>query len=157
MGVWLSYLRREVAAELEFLERDSHGVGAEEEDEGHEGQVGNVLTGVPDQRTAKLHTLLLTQLTPFHICQVKLERREREEGEGSERGAVWGQGGRVGGREGIFKKGWMEEGKETDTKREKNSNNRRRIKNESVRARYGRLLTENYKSVRGFLLDKVAQ
>lgn len=77
MNVRLSYLRREVAAELEFLERNSHGVGAKEEDEGHEGQVRNILTGAPHQRTTILHTLFFTQLTPVHICQVKLQGQER--------------------------------------------------------------------------------
>lgn len=68
----LSYLCREVAAELELLEGNSHGVGAEEEDEGHEGQVWNILTGGPQQRTAVLGALFLTQLTPVQVCQVKL-------------------------------------------------------------------------------------
>lgn len=35
------YLGGEIAAELEFFQGQGHGVGAEEEDEGHEGQVGH--------------------------------------------------------------------------------------------------------------------
>lgn len=73
----LPYLCREVAAELKLLERNSHGVGAKEEDEGHEGQVGNILTGVPHQHTTILHTLFLTQLTPVQVCQVKLQRQDK--------------------------------------------------------------------------------
>lgn len=41
----MSYLGREVAAGLELLEGDGHGVGPEEQDEGHEGQVRDILTG----------------------------------------------------------------------------------------------------------------
>lgn len=67
-----SYLCWEVAAELELLEGDSHGVGTKEEDEGHEGQVGNILTGVPHQQTAVLYTIFLIHLTP--VCQVELHR-----------------------------------------------------------------------------------
>lgn len=40
------HLGGEIAAELELLERHRHGVGTEEEDEGHEGQVGDVLAGL---------------------------------------------------------------------------------------------------------------
>lgn len=75
--VLLSYLCREVTAELELLECYSHGVGTKEEDEGHEGQVGNILTGGPHQRTTILHTLFLTQLTPVQVCQVKLQRQHK--------------------------------------------------------------------------------
>ena len=83
----LSYLCREVAAELELLERNSHGVGAEEEDEGHEGKVGDILTGVPHQHTAILHTLFLTQLTPVHVCQVILRTQDKGgAGKGENRG-----------------------------------------------------------------------
>ncbi len=78
----LSYLCWEIAAELELLERNSHGVGAEEENEGHEGQVRNILTGAPHQRSSILHTLFLTQLTPVEICQVKLRRQEERRGGG---------------------------------------------------------------------------
>lgn len=87
MSVRLSYLRREVATELEFLERNSRGVGAKEEDEGHEGQVRNILTGVPYQHTTILHTLFLTQLTPVQVCQVKLQRQDEEDG--GEEVIVW--------------------------------------------------------------------
>lgn len=81
----MSYLCREVAAELELLERNSHGVGTKEEDEGHEGQVGNILTGCPHKRTTILHTLFLTQLTPVQVCQVKLQRKEK----GGRGGGKW--------------------------------------------------------------------
>ena len=46
------HLGGEVPAELELLERHRHGVGAEEEDEGHEGQIGDVLAGLSDQRAS---------------------------------------------------------------------------------------------------------
>lgn len=82
----LSYLCREVAAELELLQRDCHGVGAKEEDEGHEGQVGNILTGIPHQHPTILHTLLLTQLTPVQVCQVKLQRQNKGRGKWQKRG-----------------------------------------------------------------------
>lgn len=74
----LSYLCREVATELELLQRNSHGVGTKEENEGHEGQVGNILTGGPHQCTTILHTLFFTQLTPVQVCQVKLQRQHKD-------------------------------------------------------------------------------
>lgn len=40
-----SNLGREVAARLKLLEWNGHGVGAEEQDEGHESQVRNILAG----------------------------------------------------------------------------------------------------------------
>lgn len=76
-----SYLRREVAAELELLERNGHGVGAKEEDEGHEGQVGDILTGGPHQGAAIFLTVFLTQLTPVQVRQVKLQEETRVEHE----------------------------------------------------------------------------
>lgn len=66
------HLGREIAAELELLERHCHGVGAEEEDEGHEGQVWDVLAGLPHQRATVLQTLLLAQLTPVQSCYIQL-------------------------------------------------------------------------------------
>lgn len=66
------YLCGKVAAELELLERHGHGVGSKEEDEGHEGQIRNILTGAAHQSAPVLDALLLTQLTPVQICQVKL-------------------------------------------------------------------------------------
>lgn len=43
---WLfPYLGGEIAAEFEFFQCQGHGVGAEEEDEGHEGQVGHEFAG----------------------------------------------------------------------------------------------------------------
>lgn len=73
-----SHLGGEVATELELLEGDGHGVGPEEQDEGHEGQVRDVLTGVSQQGAAILHTLLLTQLTPVQTCYVILQRQRGE-------------------------------------------------------------------------------
>ena len=73
----VSYRCGEVAAELELLERDGHGVRAEEEDEGHQSQIRDVFTGVPHQHTSVLHTLLLTQLTPVHVRHVELRKRRR--------------------------------------------------------------------------------
>lgn len=81
-----SHLCREVAAELEFLERNGHGVGAEEEDEGHEGQVGNILTGLPHQHAAKLHAVFLTHLSPVEVRQVKLRREKVRKRRGEEDG-----------------------------------------------------------------------
>lgn len=66
------HLSGEVAAELELLQRHRHGVGAEEEDEGHEGQVGDVLAGLAHQRASILQTLLLAQLTPVQSCHIQL-------------------------------------------------------------------------------------
>lgn len=43
------HLGREVAAEFKLLERHRHGVGAKEEDKGHEGQVRDVLAGLSYQ------------------------------------------------------------------------------------------------------------
>lgn len=107
---WLSYLCGEVAAELELLERNSHGVGAKEEDEGHEGQVGNILTGVPHQHTAVLHTLFLTQLTPVQVCQVKLQRQDKA----GEEGRRVGRGGEERGlREGLVQE-WRRSGHEKE-------------------------------------------
>lgn len=68
MSPCVSHLGREVAAGLELLEGDGHGVGAEEQDKRYEGQVRDVLTRVPQQGAAILHTLLLTQLTPVQTC-----------------------------------------------------------------------------------------
>lgn len=66
------HLGGEVAAELELLQRHRHGVGAEKEDEGHEGQVGDVLAGLAHQRASILQTLLLAQLTPVQSCHIQL-------------------------------------------------------------------------------------
>lgn len=44
---FFSYLGGEVAAEFEFLQCQCHGVGPEEEDEGHEGQIRHKFTGFP--------------------------------------------------------------------------------------------------------------
>lgn len=93
-----SYLCREVAAELELLKRNSHGIGAKEEDEGHEGQVRNILTGVPHQRAAILHTLFLTQLTPVQVCQVKLQRQDKDRVEEEEETGWDGEDGKRGQR-----------------------------------------------------------
>lgn len=91
----MSYLCWEVSAELELLERNSHGVGTKEEDEGHEGQVGDILTGGPHQCPTILQTLFLTQLTPVEVCQVKLqtERVEKKEGGSRRRGMMMGWDG----------------------------------------------------------------
>lgn len=75
------HLGGEVTAKLELLERHGHGVGAEEEDEGHEGQVRDVLAGLSHQRAAVLQTLLLAQLTPVQSCHIQLV------------GVEWGQWG----------------------------------------------------------------
>lgn len=40
-----SHLGRKVAAKFELLQRDSHGVGAEEQNEGHERQIWDELAG----------------------------------------------------------------------------------------------------------------
>lgn len=66
------YLGGEVAAELELLQRDRHGVGAKEKDEGHEGQVGDEFAGLSHQRASILHALLLAQLTPVQSCDIQL-------------------------------------------------------------------------------------
>lgn len=54
----------EVRAGLELLQRDNHGVGPEEENEGHHSQVGHKLAGITHQSASILHTLLLTELSP---------------------------------------------------------------------------------------------
>lgn len=77
-----SHLGGEVATELELLEGDGHGVGPEEQDEGHEGQVRDVLTGVAHQRASILHTLLLTELAPVQVCDVQLRGERDVEGQG---------------------------------------------------------------------------
>ena len=66
------HLGGEVAAELELLEGDGHGVGAEEEDEGHEGQVRHKLAGLSQQGASVLQTLLLAQLAPVQSCHIQL-------------------------------------------------------------------------------------
>ena len=68
----IRHLGGEVAAELELLEGDGHGVRAEEEDEGHEGQIGDVLAGLSHQRASVLQTLLLAQLAPVQSCHIQL-------------------------------------------------------------------------------------
>lgn len=66
------HLGGEVAAELELLEGDGHRVGAEEEDEGLEGQIWDVVAGISHQRTSVVQTLLHAQQAPVQTCQIQL-------------------------------------------------------------------------------------
>lgn len=68
----LGHLSGKVAAELELLERHSHGVCSKEEDEGHKRQIWDILAGIPHQRASVLQTLLLTQLAPVQSCHIQL-------------------------------------------------------------------------------------
>lgn len=75
MRASVSYLCWKVVAGLELLQRHGHRVGPKKQDEGHERQVRNILTGAPHQGAAVLDTLFLTQLIPVQVCQVKLQRQ----------------------------------------------------------------------------------
>lgn len=63
-------LRREISAGFELLERDGHGVSAEEQNEGQERQIRDIFTGFAHQRPAEPHTVFLIQLTPVHRREV---------------------------------------------------------------------------------------
>lgn len=66
-----TYLGGKIAAELEFLQSQGHGVSPKEKDEGHERQVWDELTGAPKQAPAVTQTLLLAQQGPVQRCEVK--------------------------------------------------------------------------------------
>lgn len=66
-----TYLGREIAAELEFLQSQGHGVCPKEKDEGHERQVWDELAGVPEEAPSVAQALLLAQQRPVQCCEVK--------------------------------------------------------------------------------------
>lgn len=90
-SVLFSHLGRKVAAKFELLQRDGHGVGAEEQDEGHERQIGDKLAGASHQLATVFQTLFLAELTPVESCYIHLGEdgtktdRRRRESERSER------------------------------------------------------------------------
>lgn len=91
MPVPFSHLGGKVAAKFELLQRDGHGVGAEEQDEGHERQIRDKLAGASHQLATVFQTLLLAELTPVQSCYIHLgednQRRDgrRQESERSKR------------------------------------------------------------------------
>lgn len=78
MTISLSHLGRKVAAKLELLQRDGHGVGAEEQDEGHERQIRDKLAGASHQLAAVFQTLFLAELTPVESCHIHLREHGRK-------------------------------------------------------------------------------
>lgn len=62
----------EVTAGLELLERDGHGVSAEEQDERQHGQIRDVFAGFAHQGAAEFQALFLSQLTPVQSREVEL-------------------------------------------------------------------------------------
>lgn len=68
----LSNLCGEVTAGLELLERDGHGVSAEEQKERQHGQIRDVFAGFAHQGTTEPQALFLTQLIPVQSREVEL-------------------------------------------------------------------------------------
>ncbi len=68
----VSNLCGEVTAGLELLERDSHGVSAQEQHERHHGQIRDVFAGFAHQGTTEHQALFLTQLIPVQSREVEL-------------------------------------------------------------------------------------
>lgn len=67
-----SNLCGQVTAGLELLERDGHGVRAEEQKERHHGQIRDVFARFAHQGTAEHQALFLTQLIPVQSREVEL-------------------------------------------------------------------------------------
>ena len=63
----LTYCCGEEAARLELLQTHGAGVGPEEQDEGHQGDVRHIAAVLPDQIPAVLQTLLHVEGGPGGI------------------------------------------------------------------------------------------
>lgn len=66
---------------LELLQSHGAGVGPKEQDEGHQGNVRHIITGLSDQQPSELLTLMLGQGRPGGILRLERPGVNNELGE----------------------------------------------------------------------------
>lgn len=76
MGI-ITHCGGEEAARLELLQSHGTGVSSEEQDEGHQGDVRHVATGLADQLPAIVETLLPGQGRPGGINWLQRRGQKR--------------------------------------------------------------------------------
>lgn len=74
----VAYRGGEKGTELELFQTHGAGVGPEKQDEGHEGDVGHKLAGLPHQLSTILQAFLLCQRGPGGIYGLSGRKKRHE-------------------------------------------------------------------------------